>query len=100
MTEDNPEWDDATRDRVLRVKRVEPYSEWNAAIDAAAHAADDWDHGGDPGTMYAATHIRDRILCLKRVAGPEQGQAPDDPVGEIAEARERAERDYYARYWR
>lgn len=35
---------------------------WQAARDAAAQIADEWDHHGDPAiAMYASPRIRDRI---------------------------------------
>lgn len=42
-------------------------SGWNDAIEAAAKAADDWSHHGDPAeAMYASPRISDKIKRLKR----------------------------------
>lgn len=41
---------------------------WEAAREAAAKIAEDWDNRGDPGVaMYAASRIRDRIKWLLKV---------------------------------
>lgn len=43
---------------------------WEAAREAAAKIAEEWDHRGDPGeAMYASPRIRDRIKWFLRADG-------------------------------
>jgi hypothetical protein len=52
---------------------------WNDAIKAAAQAADDWDHHGDPGfAMYASPRIRDKIKRLTTHITTETTRAGQD----------------------